>query len=240
MTNTALIIKEAKLKNDIRNCRSCNLYMGCNSPIPFSGDSRNDLVVIGEAPGIDEDRQGKPFVGRSGLMLRKWMRDFGLRPTFMNSVSCYPHRTPMSGEVLACRGNLLDQLRLVKPKWILIVGAIPTSSFWPSLEFKHIRGLFWQAVYGENKSAWAISTYHPAAVLRNPDLEGSVLNSIWLLSRVVKGELRIPMKDDCIICGGEIKRELNGLGFCDIHWVRLIKKRWNRKVKDLSVQGELL
>lgn len=239
MTNIAIEI--AKVRANIRNCTNCELFKTCSSPVPFSGDVPNDIVIIGEAPGVDEDRQNKPFVGRSGLLLRKYCRDFGLRPSFVNAVSCFPHRTPLPGEILSCRGNLLSQLQLIKPKFALVVGAIPTSSFWPTIEFKYIRGTFWQAVYTEGKEfAWAMSTYHPAAILRNPDLESSVLNHFYEFSKVVQGKEKVELKDECLMCGGEVERELYGLGFCMIHWTRMVKKGWGRKTRDVQVQGSML
>src|SRR5437879_6356469 len=166
-----------EVRRSVTNCTSCGLYRDCRSPVPFSGPSPARIAVVGEAPGEKEDQECRPFVGPSGQLAHAWVAKLGLSDevAWVNVVSCYPHRTPTRQEVDACRGNLERQLGLLAPTYLLLLGGVAVSSWWPKILMGEIRGLWWRAkLRGMDSPPWALSTWHPAAVLRNRHLQRDV------------------------------------------------------------------
>lgn len=169
MDNVQYLIKRKQLRDRIRACRSCPLGEKCRSPVPFSGPTPAAIAVVGEAPGAQEDRYHAPFIGPSGRILRESFRRNGLddeQVAYLNAVSCWPKRTPTADEVLECRPNLIDQLDLIEPTHVLLLGAVALSSWFPKLKFREYRGQWWREPH--NNDRWYFSTWHPAYVLRRP------------------------------------------------------------------------
>lgn len=144
-------------------------------------------MIIGEGPGADEDRTGRPFVGPAGQYLDKWLSAIGLdRNTncfIGNIVKCRPpgNRDPEPAESLACRSYLDRQIALLKPKAILTVGRISSQLLIGSSEgIGRLRG---------NTYAYRgiplIPTYHPSGVLRNPDYRGAVWEDLRRLQALL-------------------------------------------------------
>ncbi len=101
-------------------CTNCNLYKTCKSPIWSDGDNYN-VMFVGEAPGKNEDEQGRPFVGYSGKILRSVLKE----PYYItNIVKCRPpnNRTPTDAEVNACLPHLIHQIDSIKPKVVVLLG----------------------------------------------------------------------------------------------------------------------
>lgn len=228
-----MALSAIEVKANVLTCTACDLRPNCLRPIPFSGPTPNDIVVVGEAPGAQEDREGKPFVGPSGKLLRKWLEEVGFgrdgcEPTFLNAVSCFPHRTPRYSEVSACRNNLWKQLQVIKPKYILLVGTVAVSSWWKDIGITDIRGSWWQAYWQNNKPeemqngdgySWALATYHPAAVLRNAGLESQTKLDIKYFADVALGKSDPVPMNKCVKCGdGEIKYVNWGVAWCWWCW----------------------
>lgn len=133
--------------------------------------------MLGEAPGRVEDERGEPFVGPAGKLLRKHLVAAGLDPremAFINTVCCYPARTPTSEEVDACHGNFLAQLTLVRPEFVLVLGAVALNSLRPGARISEIRGQPWTRSLLAGGRRVYFPTYHPAAVLRN-----RLLTRVW-------------------------------------------------------------
>lgn len=135
------------------------------------------MAVLGEAPGAQEDRAGEPFVGPSGQLLRKYLRRVGLATdelVFMNTVCCYPTRTPRPEEVAACRGNFWAQTTLVRPDFVLVLGSVALQALRPGARITESHGEPWnRELLGGGRRTY-FPTYHPAAVLRN-----RLLTRIW-------------------------------------------------------------
>jgi DNA polymerase len=135
-------------------------------------------MIIGEAPGRTEDEKGKPFVGPAGKFL--WQNlthkaGAGIHPAdaFMaNAVSCFPARTPTESEVMACRGNLFNQVVYCDPIWILALGRTVNDSLGglhPDQPIGEIHGEWYEIGWG-GVDRRVMPTYHPSAVLRNRTL----------------------------------------------------------------------
>ena len=172
--------------NEIENaCRSCKKCSLCNSRtnIVFGDGVPNEkIMLIGEAPGFNEDQQGKPFVGRSGKLLDDILASVGFFRNkniyICNTVKCRPpeNRNPLPEEKIACRGFLDKQLELLKPKIIILCGAVAVNSMLDTkLGITKIRGQWFDGIYG----AKMMPIFHPSYLLRNPSR--TVGSPKWLM-----------------------------------------------------------
>lgn len=162
-----------KLKSHCQHCQRCELSKARTQVVISRGTPTADVMVIGEAPGQSEDEQGLPFVGRSGQLLDKILASVELSLEedvyISNIVKCRPpeNRTPVATEIDACKSYLLEQIRLVDPKIILLTGATALKGLTGEKKgISKIRGqwLQWQG-------RWAMAIFHPAYLLRNPSRE---------------------------------------------------------------------
>ena len=120
------------LQAAVAGCTACALHATRTQTVFGTGDRNADWMVVGEAPGADEDRQGEPFVGRAGQLLDNMLRAIGLQRGqvyIANVIKCRPpnNRNPHAGEIAQCLGYLRRQVELVQPKLILVVGASPPT-----------------------------------------------------------------------------------------------------------------
>ncbi len=189
-----------ELAEKIHACRACPLGSQRIQAVPGTGSAKAQVMFIGEGPGFKEDHEGKPFIGRSGQLLDKIMESIGLsRETvyIANIVKCHPmknpadpeshgnDRPPTAEEMDACRGWLEAQIRAIKPKVIVTLGAVPAKALLGDLTpITKIRGQ-WRT-YDPGAGLPPIKllpTFHPAALLRNPDLKRDVWNDMKNLQK---------------------------------------------------------
>jgi DNA polymerase len=160
------------LAAEAAGCTRCRLAEGRNRVVFASGDPEARLMLIGEGPGAEEDRQGLPFVGPAGELLNRILQAIDLRRDqvyIANVVKCRPpgNRDPQPDEVAACRGYLETQIRLVAPRVLAILGRVAAHTLLGNeTPIGRLRGR-WYPVLGIP----AMVTYHPAALLRNPELK---------------------------------------------------------------------
>lgn len=164
-----------ELKSLAEKCTKCALAKGRTNVVFGNGPVPCDLMLIGEAPGADEDEQGLPFVGRSGQLLTQILASVGIkRPDniyIANTVKCRPpdNRAPLPKEQEACASFLQAQIRLVKPKIILLAGAPAVKAILKTDEpITGLRGK-WLILPGSEISVMPL--FHPAYLLRNPSKE---------------------------------------------------------------------
>lgn len=162
----------ATLRNKVNSCTACDLHASRTQTVFGVGDETARLMIVGEAPGAEEDRQGEPFVGRAGQLLNAMLQAVGLarNTVYMaNVLKCRPpgNRNPNAEEVSACQSFLLQQLSLIKPKLMLAVGGIAAHSL---LDTDEAVGRLRKRVhyYGEARTPLLV-TYHPAYLLRRPE-----------------------------------------------------------------------
>lgn len=162
-----------KIKSEIINCRLCGLCETRSMAVPGEGAENPLVLVVGEGPGADEDRTGRPFVGKAGQLLDKMLASIGLlrdRNCFIaNVVKCRPpnNRDPLPVETEACRPYFLRQISVLKPRIILSVGRIPTQTLLDTKE-----GI--TKLRGELSSFMGypfLPTFHPSALLRDENLK---------------------------------------------------------------------
>ena len=153
----------------IQTCRRCGLCRGRTHAVPGEGNPNAQLMLIGEGPGAQEDRLGRPFVGASGELLTRYLHEIGLERTevyIANIVKCRPpgNRTPTEEEAQACLPYLRAQFRLVRPRMLVLLGATAA---------KHVLGgeVRIRRDHGqwtERKGVLMMPTFHPSALLRDP------------------------------------------------------------------------
>ena len=157
-----------ELKKEVLTCRNCGLRDGCQQVV--FGEGYPGLLVIGEGPGADEDRLGRPFVGKAGQLLDKILAAGGFdrnkNAYIANVVKCRPpgNRVPTPAESLACLPHLHAQMRILQPKIVLLLGATALRYVLQSTDgITKARGK-WE----ERDGVFYLPTYHPAALLREP------------------------------------------------------------------------
>jgi len=160
----------------VKNCKKCQLYKTRTHFVFGEGPLDARLVLIGEAPGYEEDKQGKPFVGRSGRLLTKIIEAIQLKRSevyICNILKCRPpdNRTPSLEEVAACLPYLVRQLNLLRDKKVICtLGLSATQSLLKlDLAMGRMRGNWYKF-----KGTPVMPTYHPAYLLRNPSQKGKV------------------------------------------------------------------
>ena len=161
----------AILESQVAGCTRCRLHETRTQTVFGTGNRNADWLIIGEAPGADEDRAGEPFVGRAGMLLNEMLLAAGYRRDdvyIANVIKCRPpdNRNPRPDEVQSCQGYLQRQVELLQPRIILAVGKIAAQSLLGSTEpVGGLRGT--QHYYGVKKIPLVV-TYHPAYLLRSP------------------------------------------------------------------------
>jgi uracil-DNA glycosylase len=162
-----------QLAEAVARCTRCELHRTRTRPVLGVGDRRAQWLVVGEAPGAEEDRQGEPFVGRAGQLLDAMLRAIGLgrgqNVYIANILKSRPpgNRDPSPAEVAACLPYLERQIELIRPRLILAVGRIAMQNL---LETQNSLGRMRGQVhaFGGLKTP-LIVTYHPAYLLRKPE-----------------------------------------------------------------------
>jgi uracil-DNA glycosylase family 4 len=161
------------LNREILNCERCGLAQTRNHVIFGEGNPQAPILIIGEAPGRDEDMKGRPFVGRSGQLLDKILHACGFnryQHVFItNIIKCRPpgNRVPSLEEIQICKPYLLQQINLIDPKILILLGATALKSvIGPDMRITKLRGTW---INYENRLAMPV--YHPSALLRNPALK---------------------------------------------------------------------
>ncbi|HEX4882907.1 MAG TPA: UdgX family uracil-DNA binding protein [Casimicrobiaceae bacterium] len=165
-------------KANIDACRRCELWQEGTQGVPGAGSPRATVLLVGEQPGDEEDRQGLPFVGPAGLLLQRAMADAGLKPgeTFLtNAVKHFHneprgkrrmHKTPAQRHIEACRGWLEQEIARVGPRVIVALGATALNSV---MGAKLKVGEARERTLRHASGTPVIASYHPSAALRAPE-----------------------------------------------------------------------
>ena len=179
---------------EVAQCTACDELAATRNKTVFGvGNPNAKLVFYGEAPGADEDRQGEPFVGRAGKKLNEIIEAMGIQRQdiyILNTIKCRPpgNRNPSPEEQENCSGFLQRQLEIIKPDYIVCLGAIAARSFLKvTTPIGELRGEF----HSQGKIK-VLCTYHPAYILRNPSKKRDVWEDIKFLMKDMG--LKIPKK----------------------------------------------
>ncbi|MCM8765652.1 MAG: uracil-DNA glycosylase [Candidatus Omnitrophica bacterium] len=162
------LLKE--IEEEVLRCEKCSLYKTRKKPVLGEGNLYAKILFLGEAPGVEEDREGKPFVGRAGKLLTQIVEALGFRREevyITNVLKCRPpeNRSPLPQEVNACFDYLQRQIEIIKPSVICALGRFANLALSKNdLSLNQIHGK--EYFYAGIK---VIPTFHPAYLLRNPE-----------------------------------------------------------------------
>jgi len=178
------------LEAAVSACRRCALCETRTRTVFGVGNRKADLMVIGEAPGADEDRAGEPFVGRAGRLLDLMLESIALprpRVFIANILKCRPpgNRDPKPEEILRCQGYLVRQIELIRPRVILAIGRISAQSLLHTdAPVGRLRGR-WLS-WGDQAIPLRVS-YHPAYLLRSPEQKAKAWEDLVAVARKLAG-----------------------------------------------------
>ncbi|TCT22006.1 DNA polymerase [Thiobaca trueperi] len=178
------------LEATVTGCRACGLCATRTRTVFGVGRRDADLMIIGEAPGADEDREGEPFVGRAGQLLTRMLAAIGFsreQVYIANVLKCRPpgNRDPHADEVLHCEGYLLRQVALVQPRVILAAGRIAAQQLLKTdVTVGRLRGRWFS--FGPSAIPLRV-TYHPAYLLRSPDQKAKAWEDLTRIRRRLDG-----------------------------------------------------
>lgn len=182
-----------ELQCTISQCTACDLHKSRTQTVFGMGNDNADIMIIGEAPGAHEDKQGEPFLGDSGQLLTEMIQTIGLKRSdvfISNILKCRPpeNREPLLDEVKSCTPYLLQQIKHVQPKVILAIGHIAAQHLLATdLSLGRLREN--THYYGETKTPLLV-TYHPAYLLRNPSAKAQAYKDLLRLQELL--QLTIP------------------------------------------------
>ena len=160
-----------QIEEQIENCRKCRLWQNANHAVPGEGSTNAKVMLVGQNPGAEEDKTGKPFIGRSGKFLNKILAENGIRreEVFITNVVKHlspENRKPLPDEIEACAPYLEAQIKAVKPKIVVLMGKVA-----------------WQAPRVEGVTY--VETYHPSAAMRFTKIRRRFLEDFNALQRIL-------------------------------------------------------
>lgn len=174
------------LRKSVKNCNKCKLCETRNNIVFGEGDIHAEIMMIGEGPGSDEDKTGRPFIGRAGQLLSSVLQDLGIKREdiyITNIIKCRPpqNRNPEEEEMDSCINYLRNQVILIKPKIIVLLGSVALKKILGK-EFTITTS---RGKWVEMKGIKYMPTWHPAALLRDESKKADLVRDLQL----VKDEL---------------------------------------------------
>jgi uracil-DNA glycosylase family 4 len=176
---------------EVRGCTSCRLAATRTNAVPGEGSPDTEVVFVGEGPGFNEDRLGRPFVGRAGDLLGKLLGsiEWPRQDVFItNVVKCRPpdNRDPEPDEVAACAPYLRRQLEVIDPALVVTLGRHSMARFVPNARISQVHGTTTPVDPATGaRDATVLAMYHPAAALRTPAIERESFADIGVAPRVL-------------------------------------------------------
>lgn len=169
----------------------CEMRKTATQPVPGDGNPDSKIVFIGEAPGRDEDAQGRPFVGAAGKFLVEMLEGINLKREeiyITNIVKYRPpnNRDPLPGEKDACRDWLLEELSFIKPKLIVFLGRHSMNDFFPLEKISLIHGKLLIKKFNKINTKYFLPLYHPAAALYNGGMRETLMKDFQKIPKILK------------------------------------------------------
>lgn len=187
-----------KIAGEVQECRKCELGSLRTNTVPGEGNPNARIMFIGEAPGADEDAQGRPFVGRAGQLLDKIIQACGLKRSDVfigNILKCRPpeNRDPRAEEIISCLPYLQRQIEIIEPEIIVALGAHAARTLLNTTKpIGQLRGQFHEYYAGIGRPPVKLmATYHTAYLLRNYSPENR--RRVWEDMKKVLAELGLPI-----------------------------------------------
>jgi uracil-DNA glycosylase family 4 len=177
-----------RIATEVRACTACSLHKTRTNAVPGEGPGSACVAFVGEAPGRDEDEQGRPFIGRSGQLLRRTIGEVGWLETDVfigNVLKCRPpdNRDPLPEEIEQCRHFLMAQLVTISPKVIVTLGRFSLNLLIdPKLKISKIHGQ-----HISKDGHLFLPTFHPSAILRNNNLLPDFRRDLRIAKKLSEG-----------------------------------------------------
>jgi uracil-DNA glycosylase len=187
-----------ELYQEIRQCRKCEIAQARTQAVPGEGPENASIMFIGEAPGFNEDQQGRPFVGQAGKFLDELLASVQLKRSevyITNIIKTRPpaNRDPLPHEITNCKPWLDRQLEIIKPKMIVTLGRYSMARFFPGKTISQIHG---KSLRQDGVIFFAM--YHPAAALHQASLKETIIADMQkippLLKELAQAEIKTEIK----------------------------------------------
>ena len=180
-----------ELENSFKDCTKCKLCNARQNIVFGVGNPNAKIMFIGEGPGGDEDKQGEPFVGKAGQLMNKAFDVVGIKREevyIANIVKCRPpnNRDPEEDEIQACMDYLRNQVMIIKPKIIVLLGRIALQNILGK-EYKITAS---RGKWVEKKGIMYMPTWHPAALLRDETKKIEFLNDLKMIKQYKEGDMK--------------------------------------------------
>ena len=176
-----------KLNQEIRNCKKCPLWKTRKNTVPGEGPVNAKIMIVGQAPGAEEDKIGRPFVGRAGKFLNQLLKlaEIKREKIFLTApVHCFPpkNRKPSKQEIKACLPYLKKQIEIINPQKFILLGEVAFSVFFPNKKLGDYRG---KLVKKDGREYFV--TYHPAAGIRFQKFRKILEKDFKKIEKTIKG-----------------------------------------------------
>ena len=187
--------KLTQIAQRIASCEVCTeLCKTCTNPVPGEGDPEAKLMFVGEAPGAQEDREGRPFVGASGKFLVEMLETINLTrdDVFITNIVKYRppgNRDPKPDEIQACLPYLLEQIDVINPLLVIFLGRHAMNVFFPELKISTSHGVPVRRTYahsGKQRTQVFLPLYHPAAALYNGSMRKALLDDFSQIPQLLE------------------------------------------------------
>lgn len=183
------------LSSRVRTCERCPLAETRTNAVPGEGPLNAEVLLIGEAPGMNEDKQGRPFVGQAGQFLEELLAAAGLKRQevyICNVLKCRPpaNRDPAPDEIAACRDYLDEQIEMVDPLVVVTLGRFSMAKWFSGQTISRIHGTVKEA-----DGRFVVPMFHPAAALHQQNLRPTILNDFRMVPAVLERARRLRARD---------------------------------------------
>jgi len=186
------------LSEDEKKCKDCDLYLTClyTNKLDYTGPEHPVFLLVGEAPGEEEDRIGKPFVGKAGKILHKVLSECGYERSeygIVNSIRCWPgpgNPTPKEKHISACRKFLLEDVASLKPKVIIMLGNVALKALTRKSGITKIRGSVW-----EEDGIYYVPTFHPSSVNYDPSKLSIIIEDFNKAKQIAESGIKVATHD---------------------------------------------
>jgi len=182
---------DKSLEQKIKSCRKCHLRDTCIQVVPGEGSENAEIMFIGEGPGAEEDKQGRPFVGAAGKFLDEMIGMIGKKreDVFIGNVlKCRPpgNRDPLPEEVETCWPWMMEQVKIIKPRLIVLLGRHAMERFLPNQKISKIHGQALCCEIPEIGQQVFYTLYHPAAALYQGSLREVLIADFKKIPKVLE------------------------------------------------------
>jgi len=182
----------ASLDEVVKKCKQCSLHKTRKKTVFGEGNPDSDIMIIGEAPGKEEDEAGRPFIGRAGKLLNEFLKSIGLNRGLVfiaNTIKCRPpeNRDPEIVEINACSDYLDQQINIIKPKVLVLLGKIAANRLLEKdIPMSELR---LKKFFIDKYDIPIIVFYHPAYILRSPSQKKKVWDDLQYLKGIINSNV---------------------------------------------------